>query len=180
MTVQESGFAFASAQDIPVPYIDRSRSYYLAMGYPKPYVWAHMAEVPFAPLEKPLNQCSISVITTASPIEEDRGDQGPGARMNPAAMRTEVYSEPAHEPPALGISHLHYDRAHTDGSDRGALVPLRALADAAEAGRIGSLSPRFHGVPTRYSHRLSLKKDAPELLRRLREDGSDLVLLPAI
>ena len=132
------------------------------------------------PLKKPLDQSSITVITTAAPVANGKGDQRLGAPINPAAMLGGIYSAPCADPPTLGISHLHYDRAHTDGADQGALTPLAALAEEAAAGRIGSLAPRFHGLPIRYSHRLHLVQDGPELLARLREDGTDLALLPAI
>ncbi|MBC8241343.1 MAG: hypothetical protein ISR50_17315 [Alphaproteobacteria bacterium] len=180
MAAMGRGLGFAAAHDIAVPYIDRSRAYYLAMGYPKPYEWAHLAEVPFNALDKPLNQSSITVITTAAPITPGNGNQGAGAAMNPAAAFQQIYSAPSANAPDLGISHLHYDRGHTDAADQGAFMPLPALADAAAAGRIGSVAPRFHGVPTRYSHRLSLKRDGPELLARLREDQTDAAILVAI
>ena len=180
MATMGRGLGFAAAHDIAVPYIERSREYYLAMGYPKPYEWAHFAEVPFAALDKPLNQASVTVITTAAPIAPGKGDQGPGAAMNPAAALHQIYSAPSGDAPELGMSHLHYDRAHTKATDQGAFMPLGALADAAAAGRIGAVAPRFHGVPTRYSHRLSLKKDGPELLARLREDQTDAAILVAI
>ena len=35
-----------------VSYIDRSREYYAAQGYPKAYAWPRYDEVPFTPLEK--------------------------------------------------------------------------------------------------------------------------------
>jgi len=171
---------FAAAHDIAVSYMERSREYYLAMGYSKPYVWAHLAEVPFTALDKPLSQASITVITTAAPIEPGKGDQGPGAPMNPAAAFHKIYSAPTDAAPELGISHLHYDRAHVRAADQRAFMPLPALAEAAAAGRIGAVAPRFHGVPTRYSHRLSLKKDGPDLLERLREDKADAAILVAI
>ncbi len=180
MAAMGRGLGFAAAHDVPVPYIDRSRDYYLAMGYPKPYEWAHLAEVPFTTLDKPLDKISFTVITTASPIRPGKGAQGAGAAMNPAAALHEIYSASSCDPPELGISHLHYDRAHTKAADQGAFMPLAALADAAAAGRIGAVTPRFHSVPTRYSHRLSMKKDAPELLARLREDQTDIALLAAI
>jgi sirohydrochlorin ferrochelatase len=44
------------------------------------------------------------------------------------------------------------------------------------AGRIGSLTPRFHGAPTNRSHR-ETEADLAELLRRCREDGADAVVL---
>jgi hypothetical protein len=36
-----------------VSYIDRSREYYAAQGYTKPYEWPHYDGVPFTPLKKP-------------------------------------------------------------------------------------------------------------------------------
>jgi hypothetical protein len=180
MAAMGRDLGFAAAHDAPVPYIDRSRDYYLAMGYPKPYEWAHLAEVPFTVPDKQLGQMKFTVITTAAPVQPGKGAQGAGAAMNPAAALREIYSASSCEPPELGISHLHYDRVHTRAADQGAFTPLAALADAAASGRIGAVTPRFHSVPTRYSHRLSLKKDAPELLARLREDQTDVALLAAI
>src|SRR6266852_4464067 len=51
---EEEGFGFAPETDAPIPYIERIRDYYQALGYGAPYLWAHYAEVPFAPLKKPL------------------------------------------------------------------------------------------------------------------------------
>jgi D-proline reductase (dithiol) PrdB len=76
---------FASGEDVPISYMQRIRDYYLALGYPTPYRWAHYAEVPFQPLEKPLSRCRVALVTTAAPYQEDKGDQGPGAPYNAAA-----------------------------------------------------------------------------------------------
>ena len=180
MPARDNGPRFAAPHDVPVSYIDRSREYYLAMGYPEPYRWAHLAEVPFTPLVKPLSQASIAAITTAAPIMPGIGEQGPGAPMNRAAAFDEVYSVPSDNAPGLGISHLHYDRDHTSAEDTRAFMPLPALSDAAAAGRIGAVAPRFHGAPTRYSHRRTMKQDGAELLARLREDETDAAILAAI
>ena len=53
---EEEGFGFASEDDAPIPYLERIRDYYQALGYGAPYRWAHYAEVPFAPLTKPLGE----------------------------------------------------------------------------------------------------------------------------
>ena len=79
--------------------------------------------------------------------------------------------------PDLRISHVGYDRANTVPEDLNAYVPLARLQDAVAAGRIGGLAPRFHGAPTNRSHRVTMETDAPELLRRCREDGADAVVL---
>ena len=53
----------------------------------------------------------------------------------------------------------------------------RTILEEVAAGRIGSLAARFHGAPTNRSHRVTMETDAPELLRRCREDGADAVVL---
>lgn len=53
--------------DAAVPYMERARNYYRALGYQKDYVWAHCADVPFARLAKPLGEARIAMVTTASP-----------------------------------------------------------------------------------------------------------------
>src|SRR5436190_351140 len=59
-------------------------------------------------------------------------------------------------------------------------LPLAQLKTAAAAGRIGSLGPRLHGLPTNRSHRVTMETDVPELLRRCHEDGvGAAVLVPS-
>ena len=36
----------------PIAYIDRTRAYYLALGYDNPYRWARFEDVPFTRLTK--------------------------------------------------------------------------------------------------------------------------------
>ncbi len=43
--------------------------------------------------------------------------------------------------------------------------------------RIGALAPRFHGLPTNRSHRVTLETDCPEIVARCKEDGVDAALL---
>src|SRR5262245_2639940 len=89
---RRNALGFAAAEDAPIPYLQRTRDYYSALGYGAPYEWAHYAEVAFAPLAKPLRQCRIALITTAAPYQPDKGDQGPGASYNAAAKFYTVYS----------------------------------------------------------------------------------------
>ena len=44
---QAQDFGFAPAHDEPIPYMQRIRDYYVALGYGTPYAWAHYADVPF-------------------------------------------------------------------------------------------------------------------------------------
>src|SRR3954470_17871310 len=61
-----------SSADQPVPYMERTRLYYRALGYDSDYVWAMFADVPFVRLQKPLAEAKIALLTTASP--PDRGN----------------------------------------------------------------------------------------------------------
>jgi D-proline reductase (dithiol) PrdB len=172
-------FGFASPLDMPVPYIERTRDYYSALGYATPYEWAHYSNVPFQRLRKPLSDCRVALITTAAPFRPDRGDQGPGAPYNAAAKFFAIYSGDSASDPDLRISHIAIDRKHTTGEDQRSYFPLAELRRSAEAGRIGSVAPRFHGMPTNRSHRTTLTIDCPELVARCMADGADAALLVA-
>jgi len=163
--------------DAPIPYMERTRDYYLALGYGNAYRWAHFDDVPFTPLRTPLRRARVGLITTAAPFQPGVGDQGPGAPYNAAAKFYQVYSDSTEAEPDLRISHVGYDRRHTSAKDINTYFPLSRLREAVAAGRIGALAKRFHGAPTNRSHRTTTEADAPELLRRCREDGVDAVVL---
>src|SRR5260221_2479805 len=177
---EEEGFGFAPEHDAPIPYMQRIRDYYQALGYGAPYRWAHYAEVPFAALKKPLAESRIGLITTAAPYQPGKGEQGPGAAYNRAAKVYPVYSGDSAADHDLRISHIGYDRTHTTAEDSNSWFPLPALRRLRERGGIGEVAPRFHGAPTNRSHRATLDQDCPELLARVREDKADVVLLVAV
>ena len=64
-----------------------------------------------------------------------------------------------------------------DDSGRLTVEGRAALRRLAAEGVIGELAPRFHGAPTNRSHRVTIETDAPEILRRCREDGVDAAVL---
>ncbi len=177
MRETERDLGFAPDDDVPISYMNRTHDYYLALGYETPYRWAHYAEVPFRPLAKPLHECRLALVTTAALFQPDKGDQGAGAARNTAAKFFRVYSGETASDPDLRISHVSYDRAHTTAEDPNTWSPLRALRQAAAAGRIKALTRHFHGFPTKYSQRATIDEDCPELLRRCRDDGADAAIL---
>jgi D-proline reductase (dithiol) PrdB len=168
---------FAPDHDVPIQYIPKTREYYLALGYGNPYRWAHYIDVPFTPLAKLLAQSRLALITTASPFQPDRGDQGPGAKYNASAKFYKVYSDSTDAVPDLRISHVGYDRTNYNADDPNTWFPLAQLHQAVKTGRLGALTTRFHGAPTNRSQRATIETDAPEILARCREDAADLALL---
>jgi D-proline reductase (dithiol) PrdB len=167
----------ADPEDVPVLYMARTRAYYHALGYDEPYRWAHFAEVPFAPLRKPLRECRIALVTTAAPHDPALGDQGPGAPYNAAAKFHRAYARPVEGAPDVRISHVTYDRDHTSAEDSNTWFPLAQLKRRAAEGAIGDMAPRFYGAPTTRSQRTTLEQDAPDILAAMREDKVDAAVL---
>jgi hypothetical protein len=157
-----------------VSYIDRSREYYAAQGYSMPYAWAHHDDVPFSSLWRPLSECRVGLVTTAGRTQAE-GMIGAGRLMR------ESYAEPASPPPPrLFTDDLFWDKKATHTDDVDSFFPVNRLAEYAASGRIGSVSPRFYGVPTDYSQSGTSQRAAPKILEWCREDGLDAVLLAAL
>ena len=162
--------------DVPVRYMQRTRDWYLALGFDNPYVWAHNIEVPFTPMDTALEDATVALVTTAAPYQPDKGPQGPGAPYNSAAKFYEVYTGDVRRDHDLRVSHVAIDRVHTSMEDPNCWFPLPAMR-AAEGRRFGRLAPRFVGVPTNRSQRHTIDRDAPEVLRILQEDGARAAVL---
>jgi glycine/betaine/sarcosine/D-proline reductase family selenoprotein B len=163
--------------DVPIQYMQRTRDYYLAIGYDTPYRWAHHIETPFQPLAKPLAKARVAIVTTAARFDPTKGDQGPGAAYNGSAKFFQVYDGDSAKDHDLRISHIAYDRKHTTATDNGTWFPLPQLRRLAAEGRIGEVAPRFFGAPTNRSHRVTVETDAPEILARCKADGVDAAIL---
>ncbi len=154
-----------------VSYIDKSREYYAAHGYEQPYQWASHDDAPFAPLPKPLSECKVGVITTSYFPPDDFVFEVPSAlpRVPNAASRADFAK--------LDNQHLFWAKDETNTDDPGTYLPLTQLDEAAASGRIGSVSDRIYCLPTQYSHRLTQRRDAPQVIEWLTEDEVDIVLL---
>src|SRR3954462_4806752 len=94
----DNSLPFAADDDVPIPYMARTRDYYQAIGYETPYRWAHYTDAPFHPLRKPLGPSRVSLFTTAAPFDPGKGDQGPGAKYNGGANSYSVYDGDTSKP----------------------------------------------------------------------------------
>lgn len=168
---------FASDGDSPVPYMKRTRDWYLALGYDNPYRYAHYVDVPFTPLSKPLSESTVTVLTTAAPYQPDKGPQGPGAPYNAAAKFYVPYTMDTALDHDVRISHVGIDRKHASMEDGNAWFPLPLARTLAAQGRIGKLAKHFHGVPTNRSQRHTIEVDIPLIVERCKTDGVDAAIL---
>jgi D-proline reductase (dithiol) PrdB len=176
-TTLDDRLGFISDDDVPIPYMARTREYYAAIGYTTPYRWAHYVDAPFQPLRKPISRSRLAIITTAAPFDPTKGDQGPGAKYNGGAKFYTVYDGDTSKPQDLRISHIAYDRVHTSAEDSGTWFPLPQLERLAAEKQIGEVGPRFFGAPTNRSQRVTAETDAPEILARCKEDRIDAAIL---
>lgn len=150
--------------DAPISYMERTRHYYRALGYTRDYVWANFADVPLTKLSKPLAQSRITLITTASPADFDGVKRVWSGNVSPP-------------PPSLYTDNVAWDKESTHTKDRESFLPIEAASKLAAEGIFAALTARFHGVPTEYSQRKTREEDAPEILKRVREDGADAAIL---
>lgn len=153
-----------------VSYIDKSREYYQAQGFEHPYRWAAFDDVPFSPLEAPLADSSVAVVTTSFLHHHDSAHGAP-------ATGKAVYHHPIDaRPDRMFTDDLSWDKQETHTDDTESFLPLGVLGSLASDGVIGSLNDRFFGVPTEYSQRKT-GLDADQIAQWCKEDGVDIALL---
>jgi D-proline reductase (dithiol) PrdB len=165
MHMQEQGLGS------PVPYMERTRNYYRALGYTSDYVWARHADIPFVRPTKPVNAMRIALICTAGPGDRSHRDE---------RNRRHVWSGLVANPPERFDTDVAWDRESTHTDDRETFLPIDAAQRLVADGMLGALAPRFHTAPTDYSQQKTTNQDAPEILRRLWEDEVDAAILTAL
>ncbi len=164
-----------------VRYIDKTREYYRRQGYRAEYRWAHFTDGPFTPLRKPLAQCRVMLVSTASLVILDEQGRPTEEPQVIGTNALEVFPVPADLPAArLRSTSEDHDRFQTDMADLDAFFPLARLRELVAAGEIGSLAAEALRLLPNYSHRKVLQVDAPEVLRRARAEGVDAVLLTPV
>ena len=144
-------------------YMEKTRRYYEAQGFERAYRWAEYDDIPFTPLKKPLEDCRVTLITTAVPDG------------NVPKLLRKATSIPLEEvPESFFTDDLSWDKKATHTRDRASYFPLELCLQLVEEGTIGSLSERFHFVPTDYSQRHTLEDDAPSILKACQEDEVEI------
>lgn len=159
-----------TADRLPLSYVIKSRDFYEARGFSRPYRWAQHDGSPFASLTKPLAESRVGVVTTTS-LARGQGDQ-----LLADAPKNAAYAHTCAPTPEMYTQHLSWHKRATNTDDAQTFLPLDALNNAAERGSIGDLSPRFYGVPTNYSQR-ETREDAERIGQWCSEDEVDVVVL---
>lgn len=131
--------------------------------------------IPWKPLNKPLTECRIALVTTAgvhladqAPFDVNAKEGDPSYRVLPADSPLDAYQ----------ISHTHYDHAEAD-RDINCVFPITRMQELLEQGFIGSLGPEnfgFMGFVLK-SNMENLKANARTIALRLLKQKVDAVIL---
>ena len=132
--------------------------------------------VPWTPVNKPLTNCRVAVITTAGihhrsqvPFDMHDPDGDP-------TFRVIDVSRPISD---LTITHDYYDHADAE-RDINIVFPIQRLRELEREGLIGKVAETHYGfmghIVGRHIHTL-INQSAPEVARRLKADHIDVVLL---
>jgi hypothetical protein len=149
-----------------VPYMERTRLFYRAQGFKKDYKWAHFETVPFSMPKKRLEDCIVTVVTTAVAHPQI-----------PKPIRTAESIPFGEAPENFDTSELSWDKETTHTDDRQSYFPVEVLNTLASEGVIKSVSERFHFVPTQYSQNATINEDAPSIGKACQDDEVDIALL---
>ncbi len=160
----------------PISYVDALNSHYGSMGFP-PYEWTVNDTAPLFRLDKPLNQCRVSLLTSGGISHCSMPGFDPDARNDHRLDALDEHVDSAD----FVINDSYYD--HSDAEqDLNCVFPIDRLRELAAAGEIGSVAPRFwSGFMGRiYNRTKVIEESAPAFVAKLKEDAVDiLVAAPA-
>lgn len=138
--------------------------------------------IPFTPLEKPLADCTVALISTAGIARnDDRPFDQEGERRNP------WWGDPSFREIPLGTTerdvrlyHMHIDPRFGE-ADLDVVLPMRRLAELAEQGVVRQPAPRHYSLMGFIlDPEVLVGQTAPALAERMRADAVDAAaLVPA-
>lgn len=162
----------APSSQPPVSYVDGLAKHYGSMGHP-PYQWTINHDAPLHRLNKPINECRITMLTSGGISMCSLPGFDPMAR-NDHRLDAIPRETPASD---FQIHDAYYD--HTDAEqDINCQFPIDRLREMVVNGAIGSLAPRFwSGFMGRiYNRSKVIQESAPAFVAELRRDEVDLLI----
>jgi D-proline reductase (dithiol) PrdB len=131
------------------------------------------------PLRKPLSACTVAIVTTAGLSLPDQPPFDTSIKMGDSSFR----EFPGNiSPQLLEMNHRSWAFDQTGIlRDRNLVMPLDRLRELQGSGEIGALAPHHYSFmgsivgPTKL-----IKEFAPEVARRLVDDGVDVALLTPV
>ena len=157
----------------PVRYVDLLNLRYQQQGFPA-YQWTVNDPSGLTPLEKPLSECRVSMLTSGGVSHCSMPTWDPKARND---FRLDIV-DPDAAGPDFQVSDSYYDTADAE-VDVNTVFPIDRLRELADDGTIGSVASRlWSGFMGRIYKRSHVSEVAgPALAEELHDDDVDLFLL---
>ncbi len=137
-----------------------------------PYV--KNADSPWTPLEKPLRECRVAMLSTAGLyLKEDHAPFSAGDIEGDWSFRELPEDAPSGQ---LAIAHEHYPQKHVE-QDLNCVYPRDRMAELVAQGVIGELAPRNFSI-SGYCTRVDkvVEETVPQIVERLKADRVDALL----
>lgn len=157
----------------PVRYVELLNQRYQQQGFP-PYEWTVNEPGAITPLDKPLSECRVSMLTSGGVSHCSMPEWDAFARND---FRLDTV-DPASTGTDFAVNDSYYDTADAQ-QDVNTVFPIERLRELADDGTIGSVSPRlWSGFMGRIYKRSHVNDVAgPAFAEELHADEVDLVLL---
>jgi len=135
--------------------------------------------IPWTPLSKPLTECTVALLSSGGiALKDDLPFDQEGERRNPWWGDTSYRLIPQDTTEKdIEVYHLHIDPTYAK-QDLNCLLPINRLAELEQTGEIGKSAQRHYSTMgyTPQPETL-LEESVPAIIKNLREDGVDAVLL---
>jgi D-proline reductase (dithiol) PrdB len=135
--------------------------------------------IPWTPLSRPLSQCTVAMLSSAGiALKTDRPFDQEGERQNPwwGDPSYRILPKTATEA-EVRLYHMHIDPSYA-AQDLNCLFPLQRLQAMENGGRIGRMGPRHYSMMGYLLNpEALLRETVPAIIRDLREDLADVVVL---
>jgi len=148
----------------------------IAEQWAKGFKAVESSHIPWTPFTADLSKCKVALVTTAGvhmksqepfDMEDEEGDFS----FREISGQSDVAD--------LMITHKYYDHSDAD-RDINIVFPIERLKEMSKRGEIGGLSPRHYGFMGHIvgsKVELLINRTAPEIAKRLNDDGADIALL---
>lgn len=156
----------------PIKYVDALVKHYGAMGHP-PYQWTVNETAPLHRLDKPLNECNISLLVSGGVSTCSMPAFTPDARNDHRLDDIDKEVDTGD----FQIHDSYYD--HTDAeSDINCIFPVDRLRELSATGVIGGVADRlWSGFMGRiYNRSKVIEESAPAFAEALHKDEVDILI----
>ena len=156
----------------PIKYVDELNSLYRSQGHPA-YRWTVNDTAPLHRIDKPLSECTVSILVTGGVSQCNVVPFDPNSRND---HRVDAIDKDTADD-EFQIHDAYYDHSDAD-RDINCVFPITRLRELADAGEIGRVADRhWSGFMGRiYNRTKVIEESAPAFVAKLNEDAVDILL----